>query len=528
MEIRSDNLVTTSMIQCPRKTKGLLSVIDVGPLKASDIKDVPADVDTAYAFRFSIEKLWRLIKAGTSEFGITELQEAISGFEEETGLDFEKDVLNSFEGTFFSFANVDLMNPTGGTIISGKIKDPSTFQKHLESINDAVEDEIVYQGSGSYTTFESSGVEISVFEADFLNLCWCLVDDQLLMALDRSAIRTHLRKRKRKSERLVQQESIKQYFDGKIASGKQPIATTVVDLSSAIQVVLPSLGLVFGNRTLDPDFPFSMRDLPPSNVLVNGVTPNTSAVYRNDYGFKMIEQHVLPGNSSVALSGIGIGMLLPAVQAVRHAARRTTSANNIRQLLLSNLDYESNHGSFPCAYTKDESGKKLLSWRVHLLPYMDAGDLYSQFHLDEPWDSPHNKTLIEKMPQIFVNPALPLEKGMTTYLAVTGQDGILLPPKEASVNGEMKNGVTFAEVTDGSSNTLLVVDANWDHAVVWTKPDDFDPTEHQDIRAALSGTWNEELILAGRADGSITYLDGSDDDESIRQMMHKNDGKPIN
>ena len=52
-------------------------------------------------------------------------------------------------------------------------------------------------------------------------------------------------------------------------------------------------------------------------------------------------------------------------------------------------------GNFPARANFDEDGNPLLSWRVHILPYMDYGQLYDQFHLDEPWDSEHNKKLLD-------------------------------------------------------------------------------------------------------------------------------------
>ena len=49
-------------------------------------------------------------------------------------------------------------------------------------------------------------------------------------------------------------------------------------------------------------------------------------------------------------------------------------------------NYEIASGSFPGRAIFDKQGKPLLSWRVSVLPYMDRGDLYHQFRLDEPWD----------------------------------------------------------------------------------------------------------------------------------------------
>ena len=58
---------------------------------------------------------------------------------------------------------------------------------------------------------------------------------------------------------------------------------------------------------------------------------------------------------------------------------------------------------FPPAAICDKDGRPLLSWRVAILPYIDQEDLYKQFHLDEPWDSPHNRSLIEKMPGTYMD-----------------------------------------------------------------------------------------------------------------------------
>ena len=77
------------------------------------------------------------------------------------------------------------------------------------------------------------------------------------------------------------------------------------------------------------------------------------------------------------------------------------------------------YGTFPPAYSTDKNGKRLLSWRVHLLPYLEQEKLYKEFHLDEPWDSDHNKKLIARMPAVFRSSADPKLTAdfKTTYLA---------------------------------------------------------------------------------------------------------------
>ena len=67
--------------------------------------------------------------------------------------------------------------------------------------------------------------------------------------------------------------------------------------------------------------------------------------YRRYPGFTLVELLVV-----VAIIGILIGMLLPAVQQVREAARRAVCLNNIRQIALATLNYESAHMKLPCAW----------------------------------------------------------------------------------------------------------------------------------------------------------------------------------
>ena len=83
--------------------------------------------------------------------------------------------------------------------------------------------------------------------------------------------------------------------------------------------------------------------------------------------------------------------------------------------------------AFPPAYTTDKAGKPLLSWRVLILPYLEQQALFKEFHLDEPWDSEHNRTLIAKMPAIYRCPLESAEaarQGKTRYLAPRGPSTI--------------------------------------------------------------------------------------------------------
>ncbi|MEZ6088336.1 MAG: DUF1559 domain-containing protein [Pirellulaceae bacterium] len=162
-------------------------------------------------------------------------------------------------------------------------------------------------------------------------------------------------------------------------------------------------------------------------------------------------------------------LLLPAVEGFQSASDRTISSNNLRQIGLAMHIYHDRHGKLP-ARELDANGKaSQLSWRVHLLPYLDQEELYQQFHLDEPWDSEHNKTLISKMPDVFVTPGTNSTEGTTSYLTLDGDGTWMQDQKE----------ITLSDVRDGLSSTIAVVEADEDKAVVWTRPVDlaFSPSE---------------------------------------------------
>jgi prepilin-type processing-associated H-X9-DG protein len=211
--------------------------------------------------------------------------------------------------------------------------------------------------------------------------------------------------------------------------------------------------------------------------------------------------------ASLAVIGILLGLLLPAVSAAREAARRTQSLNNLHQIGLAMLTDESTRGTYPARASFDKQGKPLLSWRVHMLPYLDQEALYKQFRLDEPWDSEHNKKLIPLMPKLYANPSGPARPGMANYLAVCGK-GLMF-------DGE--KGRNAADITDGTSQTVMVVEADDDRAVIWTRPDDwqFDPRQPMaGLGGAHPGGFN---VLF--ADGSVRFLSKSIDRATFQAML---------
>src|SRR5262249_33502096 len=94
--------------------------------------------------------------------------------------------------------------------------------------------------------------------------------------------------------------------------------------------------------------------------------------------------------------------------------------------------------------------------------------LHERFHLDEPWDSPHNLAMLREMPREFACPGGPSRRsGLTGYLVVVGpktEVGSLNTPFEPT------RGAEISEILDGTSHRILVIET--DAGVPWTKPAD--------------------------------------------------------
>jgi hypothetical protein len=523
--------VVHAYCHCPPKTEGLLSVMETQGITPEELKEVPDDVLSGSAVRVSIEKVWQLVQAGMSATGQEQvLNSQIEMMEDNVGLDFENDVVPMFEDYAYMYSRITLGSPTGNFVASLKVRDPASFEKHLADINELVE-ERAFDSGATFTEKKSNGQMVYSFkQGNFggMTLGWCYVDGQLLVSNDSKAISTHLRKRKRNTSSLADDEWFKNVFNANDELGlENPILVSYVDLAPVIQIAFPLLRAFLETQDMGTDFDFTIDDVPDAETLTNGLKPNLAALYRNDTGFHFVERSTIPV-TGISSTGIVVGMTLPAVQQVRHAARRTQSLNNIRELVLASLNYSDANGSFPPSYSKAADEAKLLSWRVHVLPYLGEDKLYEQFHLDEPWDSEHNLTLVEKMPNVFANPVVNLQPGMTTYLGVAGKDGAFGVPKGPFEGQGNPKGVSLADITDGTANTIAIVDVNEDQTVIWTKPADFNPDDLDDVFETMGENWLRTNIQFGMCDGStFTAPSVLLDAENFMNMLRKSDGNEV-
>jgi RNA polymerase sigma factor (sigma-70 family) len=255
------------------------------------------------------------------------------------------------------------------------------------------------------------------------------------------------------------------------------------------------------------------------------------------------------------------------------AMARAQTRNNLKAIVLAMHNYNDTMGYFPPAATFGKYGKPLLSWRVLILPYIEQQALYKEFHLDEPWDSPHNKKLLDRMPKTYLVPGQK-EKTATYYQVFVGESTIFERPKvgatgggstpgglggaagggagaagpgsggassqpvgtppggggdaqaggaatTAADNGGVQRGLRISDIIDGTSNTLLVVEGG--SPLPWTKPEDL-PYAATGKLPALGGAF-KDVIHAAWADGSVSALRKNFDETAMRAAITRNGGE---
>jgi hypothetical protein len=218
--------------------------------------------------------------------------------------------------------------------------------------------------------------------------------------------------------------------------------------------------------------------------------PSVMTALATPAGGEVIDVDALRRNDLAAAgeSPRNVGSEMSAQQQLRDLQQK------LRQLALAMQNYHDVHRSFPVAGPKDhfdETGRPRLSWRVHLLPFLEQQPLYDQFHLDEAWDSPHNRALADHMPEVFRAPDDDARTDETRFVTLMGPTTLFGP----------KTGPRMRDVVDGPSNTILVVEVAAARSVPWTKPDDiaFDPVKPLDCLGDLQGA----PIVFCLVDGSV-------------------------
>ena len=232
-------------------------------------------------------------------------------------------------------------------------------------------------------------------------------------------------------------------------------------------------------------------------------------------GFTLIELLVV-----IAIIAVLIALLLPAVQKVREAASRIRCSNSLKQVGLALHNYHSSYEMFPpgqyngIAVQNNRGYWNRAGWWQMILPYCEQDNLYRQFKLDEPWDSKHNLKLLANMPKVYQAPGAKTKNKYGTFYQVFAGKGAMF---------EGKTGLKLADISDGTSNTIMVAEAVAD--VPWTKPEDipFDPKKAVKLTPVGSGA----SANAAMVDGAVRAISTSIDEKTLKALITRNGGEVV-
>ncbi|MFK7819387.1 MAG: DUF1559 domain-containing protein [Planctomycetaceae bacterium] len=198
------------------------------------------------------------------------------------------------------------------------------------------------------------------------------------------------------------------------------------------------------------------------------------------------------------ICAIAVLLLVPTFARNRVLAERVQCKNNLQHIAKALHSYHDEHGSFPPAYTTDASGKPLHSWRTLLLPHLEQKALYDSIDLTKPWDDAANALAFQTVVPVFQCRATDLPPEFTTYRAMVGDDAVFHSAQKR----------TLDDVTDGTENTLAVVEVLSENAVHWMNPDD----KGVDAFRALAGTRETSHtggVYGMFCDGSVRFISAS-------------------
>ncbi len=175
----------------------------------------------------------------------------------------------------------------------------------------------------------------------------------------------------------------------------------------------------------------------------------------------------------IAIIGVLVALLLPAVQAARESARRMQCQNNLKQIGVALLNYESNHKVFPSGYISDIDSNNNdtgpgWGWAALILPQMEESGIYDMIHQNLPIEDPANKDV-----RLFsiVSYLCPTEDFRRTWTAKSSGGTAICEVAESNYVGVYGTGepgsdgdgiffrnskVTVKDITDGTSKTLAV------------------------------------------------------------------------
>ena len=501
-------LASRALVSVPQLT-GLMKVFEQQPLTGQALKAAPRASVLACAFRLDLSAMLQVVEsfaAAIDPAGGDQVRAGITQVNQSLGFDLQADLFDTV-GDQWSIYQTVTESIVPDIVVAVKLRDPAKFARWVASFVEIARQAMTTQGSGGVNIEPINVDGNSGFSVQGLSVVptWCVVGEQLVFAVSPTALKSHLTRAASNSASIVSEPMLKAAFDSK----RRPIGFLFVDVKANLRSSYPTLKTAMQPSVKwlrqETGFEFDLNSIPPIESIVKYSEPSTFLVGRVADGIEFESRETIP-QVSLGSSSLALTLLLPAVQAGWEAAKRNATLSDLREIGIAMLYHEKERGIYPAA------SKNGLSWRVHLLPYLGQQSLYDRFHLDEPWDSQHNRQLISLMPKVFAAPSAKFKRaqGKTNYLAVIGEDSVIATER----------GTRLSEFADSISQTLMIVEVDDPLAVVWTKPSDYrydasNPTK------GMGSLHPGHIFMAAFADAHTGAIPVSTAPETINGMYTK-------
>ncbi|HEX4147295.1 MAG TPA: DUF1559 domain-containing protein [Pirellulales bacterium] len=523
-------MVDRTFLNFKSDPNGLFELLAGKPLTADDLKPVPKTAVFAVALRLDPLQVYKKLTdlAGRIDPKATEqFKQTAIGMTQAFGFRLEEDVLGAFGDVWILHGTVAAgPDQLAGLAATVTVKNKENLLKIQSVILGMMKAQAQAQapGQGGQLPFTISETKIDDVAAWQLvpertgapSPAWAIAGGRLVLGGSLDALKAQLGQGSENGG-LAELQAVASRLK------TEPILLTYQDSKTLVEqwiALLQAFGPTGTAMLAQQGITFEMPQLPDFKAIAPHVLPRTSTlrIVKKSIVSEAYETVPLVGSglSAAPAAGLSVAMLMPAIQAAGGVGSRHHSMNNLKQISLAMLNEESARKRFPAAAICDKGGKPLLSWRVKLLPYLGEAELYSQFHLDEPWDSPNNKPLAARVPAAYVNPRLGDLEGKTVYLVPTGKETIFSDDK----------GTLLRQITDGLSKTILVVEVDADHAVPWTKPEDLAVDENKPD-AGLARAPDNGAFVVGFADGSVLALPGDTDPATLWSFFTRAGGEAV-
>lgn len=212
-----------------------------------------------------------------------------------------------------------------------------------------------------------------------------------------------------------------------------------------------------------------------------------------------------------------IALWLPATVANREIKERIRCSRNLHQIGLALLNYQAKYGRYPPAYTVDRKGRRMHSWRVLILEFLDH-DLYTKYDFSQPWNSPENLEFAKSVAAdgLYHCPAENAgDSSWTSYVMLVGPRAISPGP----------TGRKRSEITDGEANTAVIVEMS-PSGILWTEPNDLEVSkmsfmigdpDHPSARSSHAASPGSTQVMF--ADGHIEFLPGTNGGMDLEEYL---------